>query len=223
MQGIITEKKMGRKKYLGKSILLILLIVILVFFGLLWFDYIGFISAKKSFGWFYNLIGLTPQETVSASDPDNINFFDLEKDRYDFQFDALNLRSEELDKREADVLTLENQNAQVAMELADEKKAFEEEKKTFNNRVQKYDDKSKRIDDAVAQFNGMQPDKAVAIMVQMSKDGKDQELIDILRRADEVALETGKASLVSYWISLMPKETSAEIVRKMVAKPTSLD
>lgn len=38
---------MRSTKVLAKSILLILLIVILVLFGLLWFDYLGVIQAKK--------------------------------------------------------------------------------------------------------------------------------------------------------------------------------
>ena len=214
---------MGRKKYLGKSILLILLIAILVFFGLLWFDYIGAVSTKQTFSWFYKLLGLTPQTSVSASGVDDLEFFDIDEDRLAFGLESVELMREELNKREVEIRQSEDQNARIALELEDEKKAFEEEKKTLNNRVQKYDDKSKRIENAVAQFNGMLPEKAVDIMVQMSRDGKDQEVIDILRRTDEIAEETGTSSMVSYWLSLMPKETSAELLRKLVAKPTKLD
>lgn len=214
---------MGRKKYLGKSIVLILLIIILSFAGLLWFDVIGFMSTKNSFAWFYRLIGLAPRTSLTAEGVDELNMFSLEEDRYAAKLESVDLLREQLDKRETDVAVREDKVAQIAVELEDEKKAFEEEKKTFNNLIKKYDDKSKRIDNAVAQFNGMRPENAVEIMVQMSKDGKDQELIDILRRTDEVAAETGSASMVSYWLSLMPKETSAEILQKMVAKPTALN
>ena len=51
----------------------------------------------------------------------------------------------------------------------------------------------------------------------------DQDVIDVLRRADEDATALGQTSLVAYWLSLMPPERAAEIQRKMANKPLSLD
>ena len=65
----------------------------------------------------------------------------------------------------------------------------------------------------------MPPKNAVAILVAMD----DQDVIDVLRKADEVAAARGEASTVAYWLSLMPGERAAEIQRKMANKPLSIN
>ena len=65
----------------------------------------------------------------------------------------------------------------------------------------------------------MPPKNAVAILVAMD----DQDVIDVLRKADEVAAASGQASTVAYWLSLMPGERAAEIQRKMANKPLSIN
>jgi flagellar protein FlbB len=65
----------------------------------------------------------------------------------------------------------------------------------------------------------MQPQNAVAILVASD----DQNVIDILRRTEEIAAETGASSMVAYWLSLMPAERAAQIQRKMLEKPTTLE
>ena len=60
---------MARARVLGKSILLLILIVILVLFGLMWFDYLGIIQAKKVFAPVYRIIGLQPQTSTAPSSP----------------------------------------------------------------------------------------------------------------------------------------------------------
>ena len=69
---------MVRGKVLGKSIVLIILIIILVFFGLMWFDYLGVVRAKKIFAPVYKLIGLQPQTTETVSSPDDLAEDDLD-------------------------------------------------------------------------------------------------------------------------------------------------
>lgn len=59
---------MSRGKTIGKSVLLILLILILSLFGVVWFDFIGVIQAKKYFAPLYKLLHLTPQTSVSATE-----------------------------------------------------------------------------------------------------------------------------------------------------------
>ena len=43
----------------------------------------------------------------------------------------------------------------------------------------------------------------------------DMDVIDILRMAEENARVAGEQSLVAFWLSLMPPERSATLVRKM--------
>ena len=51
----------------------------------------------------------------------------------------------------------------------------------------------------------------------------DQDVIDVLRKATEVAQRNGSASLVAYWLSLMPAERAAVIERKMANKPLHME
>lgn len=50
----------------------------------------------------------------------------------------------------------------------------------------------------------------------------DQDIIDILRNVESIALKAGRTSSVAYWFSLMPPARAAEIQRKMSNKPVSL-
>jgi len=186
---------------------------------LLWFDYLGIIQAKKMFAPVYRLFGLAPQTTQAPSSPDNLMEADLDNDRFAKRLESINIQKEEVDKREADVKVLEDKNTQVAQELIDKQASLEEKEKTFNNEVKKYDDRRVSIEQIVQNLEGMQPVKAVDIMVKMD----DQDVIDVLRRADEDATALGQTSLVAYWLSLMPPERAAEIQRKMANKPLSLD
>lgn len=210
---------MSGAKVLGKSILLIILIVILVLFGMLWFDYLGVIHAKKTFAPLFKMAGLEPQTSVTAASSKELVEADLDNDRFAKRLEALDIRAEELSKRESDVKLAEDNNAQIALELEDKEKTLTEREKTFNNLVKKYDDRSVNIEQIVANLNGMPPRNAVAILVAMD----DQDVIDVLRKADEVAAAQGEASTVAYWLSLMPGERAAEIQRKMANKPLSIN
>ena len=210
---------MSNAKVLGKSILLIILILVLVLFGLLWFDYLGIIHAKRAFSPLFKLAGLSPQTSVSASSSKELVEADLDNDRFAKRLEALDIRSQELAKRESEVKEREDANAQIAQELEDKEKSQAEREKTFNNLVKKYDDRSVNIEQIVANLNGMPPKSAVGILIEMD----DQDVIDVLRRADEIAAASGESSTVAYWLSLMPSDRAAEISRKMANKPLSIN
>ncbi|MCI6912734.1 MAG: flagellar protein FlbB [Treponema succinifaciens] len=210
---------MSNAKVLGKSILLIILILVLVLFGLLWFDYLGIIHAKRAFSPLFKLAGLSPQTSVSASSSKELVEADLDNDRFAKRLEALDIRSQELAKRESEVKEREDANAQIAQELEDKEKTQAEREKTFNNLVKKYDDRSVNIEQIVANLNGMPPKSAVGILIEMD----DQDVIDVLRRADEIAAASGESSTVAYWLSLMPSDRAAEISRKMANKPLSIN
>ncbi len=209
---------MSAGKSVGKSILLLLLIVILVLFGLIWFDYLGVIQAKRFFGPVYRLLGLEPQTSYALSSPDNMEEADLDNDRFAKRLESLDARVEELNKRESDLKAAEEFNAQVAQELSEQRIALEDREKTFNNQVKKYDDRSVNIDQIVSNLEGMAPNNAVAILCEMD----DQDIIDVLRKADANAMAKGSSSMVAYWLSLMPATKAAEIQRKMANKPASI-
>lgn len=210
---------MARAKNLIKSLTLLLLIIILVLFGLIWFDFLGVIQAKSILAPVYKVLHLQPQTSTSASSPKNLVEADLDNDRFAKRLEALDARTEELDKREVDIKTQEDNNAQIALELEDKEKVQEEREKTFNNLIKKYDDRSKNIEQIVQNLNGMQPAAAVNILLAMD----DQDVIDILRKNEELAQESGSTSLTAYWLSLMPSDRAAEVQRKMANKPLSID
>ncbi len=207
---------MSQAKAFGKSILLLILIAILSIVGLLWFDYLGLIQAKHIFSPVYRLAGLQPQVSTSASSPSNMEELDLDNDRYRKRLEALDVRVEELDKRESDIKKQEENNTQIAQELEDRQIAQEEREKTFNLEVKKYDDRNRNIEQIVSNLRGMQPANAVAILSDMD----DQDIIDILRK--EVA-QYGASSMGSFWLSMMESKRAAEVQRKMTNKPTTLD
>jgi flagellar protein FlbB len=208
---------MARGKNAGKSIVLLFLIIILALGGLLWFDYLGIIHAKSVFAPLYKVLGMKPQTSSTAVTVKPLNS-DIDQDRIDKQREALQLYKEELDKRDTDLSASEKRNEQIATELAEREKTQEDREKTFNNTVKKYDDKEVNIEQIAANLNGMQPKAAVNILLAMD----DQMVIDVLRKVEEIAAANGTSSLGSYWLSLMPAERAAEIQRKMVNKPETL-
>ena len=209
---------MSFKKNFGKSFVLILIIVILVLGGLLWFDYLGVINAQSMFAPFYRMIGKEPQTTVTKTTSAELLQTDLDDERLAKRLEELSLRSEELDKRELDIQALEAENTQIAQELEERRISQEEREKTFNNIQKMYDDRNVNIRKNAENLNGMAPANAVAILNEMD----DQDIIDTLRMVDQIAAEEGTSSMVSYWLSLMPANRVAELQRKMANKPTSL-
>ena len=209
---------MAKGKYLIKSIILLILIIIVFCLGMIWFNYIGVIHAKPLFAKFFGLFGLKEQTTTVPSSPKDLSALDLDNDRWEKRLEAFDVREEELEKRESDVKILEDNNMRIAQELQDKENSLEDREKTLNNELQKYDDRSVNIDQIVKNLEGMQPSNAVEIIVQMD----DQLIIDVFRRADEKAAGNGTTSMVAYWLSLMPSSRAAEIQRKMANKPNSL-
>lgn len=209
---------MSGKQNFGKSLVLIVIILILIVGGLLWFDYLGIVHVKSVFSPVYKILGKTPQTTQTATQSKPL-VSNLDEDRLKKQREANEIFKEELDKREADILALENQNAQIAAELAEREKNQEEREKTFNLTVKKYDDKNINVEQIAKNLNGMRPQAAVDILIAMD----DQTVIDVLRKVEEIAASGGTSSMVSYWLSLMPSDRAAEIQRKMISKPETLE
>ncbi len=209
---------MARGSNIGKSIVLLILIIILALGGMLWFDYLGVIQAKQTFAPVYKLLGLSPQTSLSATQSKPL-VANLDDDRLAKRLEALDIRTQELDKREEDISKVETQNEQVAKELEDRKKAQDEREKTFNNEVKKYDDRDLNISQIVSYLSSMPPKTAVDQLSSMD----DQDIIDIFRKEDEIAALNGTASMSSVWLMNMDATRAATIQRKMANKPQTLD
>ncbi len=209
---------MSFKKSLGKSFVLLIIILILIVGGLLWFDYLGVVHVKNIFAPLYTLMHKAPPTSTPATQSKPLTA-NLDEDRLLKQREALDIFKEELDKREADIAAVEKQNAEVSAELAEREKNQEEREKTFNSTVKKYDDKNINVEQIANNLNGMRPQAAVDILIAMD----DQTVIDVLRKVEELAAANGTSSMGSYWLSLMPSERAAEIQRKMISKPETLE
>ena len=209
---------MARSRGVGKSIALLFLILAIILGGLLWFDYLGIIKAKSFFAPVYKFFGLQPQTSVSATSSKPLQA-NLEDDRLAKRLEALEIRSQELDKRESDIARSENANEAIARELEDRQKSQEEREKTFNNEVKKYDDRNTNIEQISTYLQSMPPKTAVEQLLGMD----DQDIIDILRKTDALAEASRTASMTSVWLMNMPAERAAVIQRKMASKPEKLD
>jgi len=209
---------MARSGGVGKSIALLILIIILALGGVMWFDYLGVIHAKKIFAPVYKVLGLTPQtsETGSKSNPFT---GDLDEDRFRKRIEALDARTQELDKRNEDVTKIEEQNEAIAKELEERKKSQDEREKTFNNQLKKTEDRDANITQISEYLSSMPPQTAVAQLVSMD----DQDVIDILRKTDAIAEAKKSSSLTSVWLMYMPAERAAVVQRKMANKPNNLE
>ena len=205
---------MGHNNSIGKTIILLFLIVILILAGLMWFDYLGVIQAKSFFAPVYKIFGMQVQDSKTATSTSPLEA-DLDNDRFLKRLESLDLRTEELNKRENDLAQAEALSQQTAQELEDRRIAQEERELTFNNSVNKYESRITNVIANVSNLNNMPPKNAVDILVAM----EDQDIIDILRMADEIAAEQGVMSMASTWLQMMPAERAAQIQRKMLSKP----
>ena len=206
---------MARGANIGKTIALFFLVLILILGGMLWFDYLGVINAKKVFAPVY---GLQVQTSVTNGESDAALAADLDEDRLAKRLEALDMYAEELNKREQDIAAKEAENTQIAQKLEEMRVALEEREKTFNNEVKKYDDRNVNIEQNAKNLASMRPADAVEILNAM----EDQDVIDTLRKVEQLAQAAGKMSQVSNWLSLMPPERVATLQRKMTNKPVSI-
>lgn len=206
------------KGSVGKTIVLLILIIILVLGGLIWFDYLGVIRAKKVFALVYSAFGLAPQtsETATKSNPFS---GDLDDDRFAKRIEALDVRTQELDKREEDISKVETQNEAIAKELEERKISQDEREKTFNNQLKKTEDRDANITQISKYLSAMPPKTAVDQLVSMD----DQDVIDIFRKTDELAEISRTTSMTSVWLMNMPADRAAVVQRKMANKPTNFE
>ncbi len=207
--------KISAVKTGSRVVALILLILILVLGGFVWFDFLGLINAKELASPLLQRVGIN----LGIPDPvENVeDTMLLEKERLDKLEQALDLRESELDKREEEIKTSEDEIKQMLDSIKERETAFEEQEKSFNDRLKAYDNRNTNLRQAAEYFVGMPPQDAVNMFLEMD----DQDVIDIMRAHQTISDEAGTASMVSYWLSLMPSDRAAALNRKMLKKPES--
>lgn len=205
---------MGR--ILGRVFLLLLLIAVLAGGGLVWFDYLNVIDAKAFLSPMYRLIGLQPRTQNESGEEELLS---LDAERLAVRLEALELRNMEMEQKEQELVSRQDQIEQMAQDLEERQKALDERENSFNAMMEDADIRSRNVEQNARYLNGMPPASAVEIINRMN----DQDAIDVLRKTEEIAQTEGTASIVSYWLSLMPPDRAAELQRKMAGRPVLRD
>ncbi|MBI9103235.1 MAG: flagellar protein FlbB [Spirochaetales bacterium] len=192
-------------------VLLILLILALGLGGVIWFDYLGFLDARKLVSPVLSLLNINQPEPLENADAPGF----LDQERIKMQQEELALRMEELDNRENNIRNEESELTQMREALEERENALADKEKSFNDRLKQYDNRNANLRQTSQYFVGMAPDAAVKRLEVMD----DQDIIDIMRMTEAIAQEEGAASMVSYWLSLMEPDKAANLSRKMLKKP----
>lgn len=206
----------GRQRVFGRIVVMLMIIIAIIIGGLFWFDYLGVLDAKNLFAPALRLAGL-PVRTGDALPPDTPTL--LEEERLAKQLAFIEAIRQELDEKQKANLAREAELEAMAQELEDRARMLVERENSFNQSLQRYDNRKANVEQNARYLTGMPPADAVKILVAMD----DQTVIDILRAVEDLAARSGEASVVAFWLSLLPAERSADIQRKMSAKPPSLD
>lgn len=197
---------------IAKVIFLLILILVLIFGGLIWLDFLGIIDAKDQLAPITSLFGIRPRQAVEQPFSPLL----LDADRLDKERQAVAVERRELQQAAEELALREAELKQKEDEVAERESSVEERRNSLIEAVSRYDNKVANLEQTARYVTGMPPEDAVAIMDQY--DVKD--LVDLLRTSERLAQEDGEPSLVAFWLSIMPDRTrAAEIQRLMVEKP----
>ncbi|MDF1566953.1 MAG: flagellar protein FlbB [Spirochaetaceae bacterium] len=196
----------------AKVFFLLILILALIVGGLVWLDFLGILDVKDQLSPITSLFGVERRTPVEQPfSPMLLDADRLSKERQAISIDRRELESsaQELELREAEVRQKES-------EVAERETSLEERQNSLIEAIRQYDNKVANLEQTARYMMGMPPEDAVAIMDEYDV----RDLVDLLRTSERLSQEAGEASLVAYWISIMPDRTrAAEIQRMMVEKP----
>jgi flagellar protein FlbB len=191
----------------SRIFILFLLLIVLTLGGLIWFDYLGIIDAKSLLAPVYQALGVQKRSAVAGADDPNL----LDKERLAKEADALTLRQQDLDTREAQLAQKEKQLNQLGQDLNDKEAALAAREKALNDRTKAFENRRVNLEQNARYLTSMPPTNARDILLKMD----DQDVIDIFRIVDAEAQASGQDSLVPYWLSIMPADRAATLQRKM--------
>jgi flagellar protein FlbB len=196
----------------GLRILGLILIVLVLFFGgILWFDYLGLIDGRRIVAPVLSWVGLRRRVRVEdAEDP-----LLLDRERLGKQREALDLISEDLSRREDGIFQKEAEIEQILDQLDEREEALEEREKSFNERINAFENRRVNLEQNSRYLTNMPPQDAVQILLNYEND---MEVIDIIKITDELAATAGEASISPEWLRRMPAERAAELTRKMASR-----
>jgi len=204
----------------GRVLVLLLLILVMAAGGIIWFDYLNVIDAKTVLAPLYRFIGREGRSQPKTEPDADLN---LDFERLMVRLEALDLEKLELLNRGQELDARYGEIEQMAQELEERQKALDDREKSLNDKQKDAENKERNIETIARNLTNMQPERAVGIISAM----EDQDVLDVLRKAEELAQAAGTTSLVPYWLQLMAATPegaarAAELNRKMVGRPQSL-
>jgi len=203
---------------LGRTILLLLLILVLSVGGLVWFDFLNVIDAKSVLAPLHKILPFVPGEPRSQPVIGEDDLINLDAERLAIRLEMIELRNMELDTQKRDFDAQYAELMQMVEELEVQRKALEDKEISLRAQTEDAENKDSNVDQLARYLTGMPPQNAVNILVGLD----DQNAIDIIRKTEEIARTEGTTSIVAFWFSLMEPAKAAELQRKMAGRPPSL-
>ena len=205
-------KSYSRGGGIAKIFFLLILILALLVGGAVWLDFLGIIDAKQQLSPITSLFGIQPQtETALPLSPMLLDADRIAKERQALavEWRSLETQAEDLALREAEITQKES-------EIQEIQRSLEEKQNSLSEAIGQYDNKVANLEQTARYLMGMPPQDAVAIMEEIDT----LDLVDLLRTSERLSQEAGEASLVAFWLSIMPnRQRAAEIQKLMVDKP----
>ncbi|MFP3958904.1 MAG: periplasmic-type flagellar collar protein FlbB [Spirochaetaceae bacterium] len=190
---------------------LVVLVLVLLGGGAVWFDYLGIIDASRIIAPVLRVVGIGAAE--EAAEPEDEAM--LDRARLEKREAAVTELAGEIDGRERELSELEEELDRRRQELEERENELAERENSLNERMQQFENRRARVEENVQTLTNMRPEDAVEILAEYD----DQLLIDTLRVTEELAQEAGELSMVSVWLSELPADRAATIQRKMTIKP----
>jgi len=205
------DQGFGRARAWPRIFGLTLVVVILGVGGALWFDFLGLVDVTGFFAADLRWVGLEPRETaIEADDP-----LLLEGSRLEKREEALALREDELIQRGAAVGEREAELQLLADQLEAREVELEDRENSVSERLRQVENERAALVKLSGYLTNMPPADAVAQMVSYSDD----DLLDVLLVTDELAQESGQASLVPFWLSQLPADRAAAVGERLLLLP----
>jgi flagellar protein FlbB len=199
----------------GRTILLLLLIVVLSAGGIVWFDYLNVIDAKSVLAPIYRFIPFIPGEGRTQERIAEDEFINLDAERLFVRLEALELRRMEMDTQQRDIDVRFGEIVQMAQELEERQNALDDRENSLRAQLLDAENKDRNVEQNARYLTGMPPQNAVNIIAALD----DQDAIDVIRKTEEIAQAEGTVSIVAFWFSLMEPGRAAELQRKMAGRP----
>jgi len=204
----------------GRVMVLLLLVLVLAAGGIIWFDYLNVIDAKTVLAPLYRFIGREGRSQPRAAPEE---FLNLDAERLAVRLEAIELRNGELEATQRELDARRGEIEQMAQELEERQKALDDREDSLKAQVADAENKGRNIEANARILTNMEPRRAVGIISAMD----DQDVIDVLRKTEELAQAAGTASIVPFWFQIMAETPegaarAAELQRKMAGRPQSL-